>query len=200
MIEMTFEKFMTNEDVMYLRINKKSYLYNKDIIEKYLHSAHIDEIDEFFKFKLDNSIAYLRNNKLMERVRHVGAIARPDQVDGRIRVIDCLEVGFDEPNIEESIDESEVIVILINNNTMVMDSAHCMFRYKAYAEYALNHNFNVKFTQTTSTDSVKIIKHFVDRGFSVEFGVDKEPTPDRVCVIENIYVLFKCPSEVNCNG
>lgn len=196
---MTFDEFMTNEDELYLRITKKSYLYNRNVIKQYLYEPHVDEIDEFFKFKPDNSIAYLRNNKLMERVRHVGAIATPAQVDSILRTIDCLDVAFNAPNVENSTDESEVIVILLNNDTMVMDSVHCIFRYKAYAEYALNHNFNVKFMQTTSTDSVKIIKHFVDKGFGIEFGVDKEITPDRVCTIDKIYVKFINPKQVKSN-
>ena len=201
MIEMTFEKFMTNEEELYLRITKKSYLYNRDVIKQYLHEPHLEELDEFFKCKLDNNIVLIRNNKLMEKfVGAVGAACPVGAMDDRVRVIDYMYVAFDKPNIEDSTDESEVIVILINNNTMVMDSPHTIFRYKAYAEYALKHNFNVKFTQTTSCDSVKIIKYFVDRGFSLEFGVDKEPTPDRVCVIESIYALLKCPNEVRSNA
>ena len=196
---MTFDEFMTSKDVMYLRITKKCYHCNKGTFEDYTCTQ---DIDEYFKFKLDNSIAYIRNYKLIEHLGG-GIISMPGQIMSNIKIVDCIGVDFNRSKIDDGANDKpnklDIIVKLLDNNTLAMDSVHCIFRYESYANYALEHNYNIKFTQTTSTDSVKIIKYFNDRGFGVEFGVDKELTPDRVCTIETIYVMFINPKQVKSN-
>lgn len=81
----------------------------------------------------------------------------------------------------------------IDDDFIVMDGAKAVFYADEYLAYANRHNFNVKYTTPTSTDSVKVIKLFADAGFKVDFGVDKETTPDGVCTIEKIYVTFWHP-------
>lgn len=53
------------------------------------------------------------------------------------------------------------------------------FAYKEYLDYALKHNVDVIYTQTESTDSVRIIYEFIKNGFCVT--LDEVP-----CIYEGI--------------
>ena len=104
---------------------------------------------------------------------------------------DCVLANLEKPKTEH---KSNIHPIkFVDDDFIVMDGARAVFYADEYLAYANRHNFNAKYTNPTSSDSVKVIKLFADAGFKVDFGVDKESTPDGVCTIEKIYVTFWHP-------
>jgi len=73
-----------------------------------------------------------------------------------------------------------------NNNTLLLDHSF----YGDCLEYAVNHNLNVLYTDTTCTESVKIIYEFMKQGYDHELYVVPQRAPDGLRLENKIYCIF----------
>lgn len=70
---------------------------------------------------------------------------------------------------------------------LVLDSC---FGSEGCIEYAKSHNMNVRYEDTTSTNSVKVIMDFINNGFKPEF-IEEEQIYQGLRLGNNVVVNFK---------
>ena len=74
-----------------------------------------------------------------------------------------------------------------NADTLLLDN---LFAVDEYLEYALKHNMDVLFTETTSTASIEDIYKFVKHGYNPTFEEAKQVAPDGLVLSPKIHVLL----------
>ena len=79
-----------------------------------------------------------------------------------------------------------------NADTLLLDN---LFAIDEYLEYALKHNMDVLFTETTSTASIEDIYKFVKHGYKPMFEEVKQVAPDGLVLSPKIYILLRRDKE-----
>jgi hypothetical protein len=74
-----------------------------------------------------------------------------------------------------------------NKDTLLLDN---IFAVDEYLEYALKHNMDVMFTETTFTSAVESIYKFVECGYKPMFKEVKQVAPDGIVLSPKIHVLL----------
>ena len=72
-------------------------------------------------------------------------------------------------------------------NTLLLDN---IFAVDEYLEYALKHNVDVMFTETTFTSAVESIYKFCVHGYKPMFKEVKQVAPDGLVLSPKIHVLL----------
>lgn len=75
-------------------------------------------------------------------------------------------------------------------NTLILDD---LFETESCVEYALQHNFNVTLTQTTSTSTGQAIAVFLSAGFKIDLIEEDCTAPDRMRLPSDVHFLFTHP-------
>ena len=91
---------------------------------------------------------------------------------------------------------SHPVKFIGNAHTILMERS---FYPEDYMRYALEHKFNVKYTDTSCCSALEVANVFVANGFEMELGVDTSLSPDGVCKLEKVYLLFKHPCYLSSN-
>lgn len=76
------------------------------------------------------------------------------------------------------------------SNTLILDN---LFKTESCAEYALQHNFDVILTMTTSTSTGAAIAVFLSAGFKIELSEKNCIAPDGTTLPQDIQFLFIHP-------
>lgn len=73
-------------------------------------------------------------------------------------------------------------------DTIILDT---VLQSSACLRYATDHNFNVRFTDTTSPSSVEVIMKFINAGYSHRFYEIPEKDPDGNLMYQRVECLFE---------
>lgn len=75
-----------------------------------------------------------------------------------------------------------------NKELLILDT---VFRAEECMEYAIRHNMNVLFTNTTSTSSVKVMMNFQKNGFNYKLYEKPAYAPDGTELEPEVFCLFQ---------
>ena len=73
-----------------------------------------------------------------------------------------------------------------DSNTLILEHSF----YKPCLEYAVEHNLNVLYTETSSTGAVEIIYEFIEQGYTYELFKVPQYAPDGLKLNDKIYCRF----------
>lgn len=96
-----------------------------------------------------------------------------------------------QPDTEETkpreIVETRSTIKYYNNETIIIDSA---FESEKLLQFALDHNFNICYTDTTCTKALEDIAEIQSKGYHIEIKRKKNMTPDNQFELKPDIVIF----------
>lgn len=82
---------------------------------------------------------------------------------------------------------------MFDEETILIDN---IFAAKEAFEYAKKHNFNARFNETSSQDSIGIMKLFQDAGYSITLADEEMSAPDGTVLKPKIVAVFEKKEEL----